>query len=114
MSEVFTIFFEISMAYFLSKTPCMDSVLLTSCQTQNKLANSYINETSDYWNIDDILAEEELIPCKFKEDGKNLGHLDTLDQNVKLNKQQMERCEGAMIKKDTKIDLPLWLGIVLA
>ena len=77
------------MAYFLSKTPCIDSVLLTSCHTYNKIASGYNNEQSDYWNIDDILAEEELIPCKFKEDGKNLGHLDTLDTGVKLNKQQI-------------------------
>lgn len=67
------------MAYFLSKTPCIDSVLLTSCHTSNKIGVGYEQEQSDYWNIDDILAEEELIPCRFKEEGKNLGHLDALD-----------------------------------
>jgi hypothetical protein len=34
-----------------------------------------LNKQSDYWNIEDILAEEEMISCVFKEDMKNLGFL---------------------------------------
>lgn len=30
---------------------------------------------NDYWNIDDILAEEELIPTVFKKTQNNLGYL---------------------------------------
>tara|TARA_B110000285_G_C14524246_1_gene337941 strand:- start:275 stop:499 length:225 start_codon:yes stop_codon:yes gene_type:complete len=74
------------MAYVLQKSPCIDSILLTSCQNQSKVSGIE-SQQSDYWNIDDILAEEELIPCEFKENGKNLGYLDALDQSVKLNKQ---------------------------
>ena len=59
------------MAYCLNKTPCIDAVILHSC---HKLPSStvigpqnstfvYHNDQSDYWNIEDILAEEEKIPC---------------------------------------------------
>lgn len=36
---------------------------------------------SDYWNIEDILAEEEMIDCVFPEDSKKLGFLNHLDKN---------------------------------
>ena len=36
---------------------------------------------SDYWNIEDILAEEEMISCVFQEDTKKLGFLNHLDKN---------------------------------
>ena len=71
------------MAYSLTKTPTIDSLLITSCQSlapnaANAAETAYFfgNEQSDYWNIDDILAEEELVPCTFKQDAKNLGYLD--------------------------------------
>lgn len=35
--------------------------------------------STDYWNIDDILAEEESVPCTFKIDAKGLGYLDQLE-----------------------------------
>ena len=39
---------------------------------------------SDYWNIDDILAEEELIPTVFKKTQNYLGYLTiTSNQNKK-------------------------------
>lgn len=50
-------------------------------QAQNA-ANLFVSEQSDYWNIDDILAEEELVPCTFKSDAKNLAHLELLDQQI--------------------------------
>ena len=31
---------------------------------------------TDFWNIDDILAEEEIIPCVFKCDANGLKHLE--------------------------------------
>jgi hypothetical protein len=33
-------------------------------------------QSNDYWNLDDILAEEETIPCNFKVDAKGLSYLD--------------------------------------
>ena len=30
----------------------------------------------DYWNIDDILTEEQTIPCTFLKDARGLAHLD--------------------------------------
>ena len=53
------------MAY-LSSISTMDGLLQPSC----------LKGTRDYWNIDDILAEEELVPCTFKFDAKGLGYLD--------------------------------------
>jgi hypothetical protein len=32
----------------------------------------------NYWNLDDILAEEELVPVVFKTQAKNLGELQSL------------------------------------
>ncbi len=32
--------------------------------------------SQDYWNLDDILAEEELVPCSFKFEAKGLGYLE--------------------------------------
>ena len=74
------------MTYNLSRAPVIDSVLLTSCQslTPNEAGYTgqtlaFVNQQSDYWNIDDILAEEELVPCRFKADAKNLAFLDMMD-----------------------------------
>jgi len=35
--------------------------------------------SKDYWNLDDLLSEEELVPCTFKFEAKGLGYLDQLD-----------------------------------
>lgn len=56
--------------------------------------------TSKYYDIDDILAESEKIPCRFNLTVPGLGYL--------------EGNPGKSIKKDTKIELPLWLAEVLA
>ena len=53
------------------------------------------------------MAEEELVPCTFKEEGKNLGYLDCMDQQVKKKINEA-------LPAGTKLDLPLWLGISLA
>jgi len=72
-----------------SKTPVLDSLLITSCESLLKgreVSSEFnnVNEAGDYWNIDDILAEEEMIPCRFKEDAKDLSFLDAIDsQGVK-------------------------------
>lgn len=35
--------------------------------------------TRDYWNIEDILAEEEYVPTEFLVDARGLAYLDHLD-----------------------------------
>lgn len=35
--------------------------------------------SNDYWNLDDILSEEEFVPCAFKFDAKGLGYLNLLE-----------------------------------
>jgi hypothetical protein len=111
------------MAYSLYRTPAIDSMLLTSCEnlapTQAngaQAAFTFNNEQSDYWNIDDILAEEELVPCSFKSDAQNLGYLSALAHNAAINKRtggaSME--ESGTLQANQKIDLPLWLAVALA
>jgi hypothetical protein len=50
-----------------STTSTLEGLLLQSCEEQTN---------QDYWNIDDILSEEEFIPCQFKVNAKGLAHLD--------------------------------------
>lgn len=33
---------------------------------------------SDYWNIDDIMAEEEMVSCVMKKDASNVAYLSQL------------------------------------
>lgn len=40
------------------------------------VTSTYASGQRDYWNLDDILAEEELVPCTFKVEAKGLGYLD--------------------------------------
>ena len=61
--------------------------------------------SSSYWNIDDILSEEELVQVKFNSDSKMNGMLD-------VNKQFTES-DDADIPKGTILTLPYWLGIEL-
>lgn len=82
------------MAYSLYRTPALDSMLLKSCATLAPIqANSasatytFENEQCDYWNIDDILAEEEMVPCTFKSDAQNLGYLSMIAHNAQINKK---------------------------
>ena len=52
----------------------------------------------DYWNIDDILAEEELVPCQFKKDARGLGYLDQVDTALKQknSKQPLAANKGTI------------------
>ena len=56
------------MAYILAVST-VDALVSSACD----------NISNDYWNLDDILAEEELVPCSFKFEAKGLGYLDQLD-----------------------------------
>ena len=50
-----------------------EGMLSLSCKGENQ-------GSRDYWNIEDILAEEERCPVTFLEDAKGLGYLDNIDQ----------------------------------
>jgi hypothetical protein len=50
---------------------------LHAVSTVDALISSSADGTAnDFWNLDDILAEEELAPCSFKFEAKGLGYLD--------------------------------------
>ncbi|SCU92667.1 LAFA_0F12090g1_1 [Lachancea sp. 'fantastica'] len=53
-----------------------------------------------YYDIDDILADSTKVPCRFNYNIPGLGYL---EGNI-----------GQDIKKNAKVELPLWLGRVLA
>ena len=57
------------MQSYSETTTTLGAVLQQSC-----LADQLTQ--SDYWNIDDILAEEQLVPVEFLMDCKGLAHLD--------------------------------------
>lgn len=58
------------MAAYLTSVSTIDGLLhYSSCGKGSR----------DYWNIDDILAEEETIPTEFVVDAKGLAYLDLLD-----------------------------------
>jgi hypothetical protein len=43
------------------------------------MQTSCLQGSNDYWNIDDILSEEEFVPCTFKVNAKGLGYLNLLE-----------------------------------
>ena len=70
----------------------------------------------DYWNIDDILTEEQLIPCTFLKDARGLAHLDQLNNTVvasAIQKQARAKRANAVLPKDKTVDIPTWLGVAL-
>ena len=53
---------------------------LHAVSTVEALTSSSADGTAnDFWNLDDILAEEEVAPCSFKFEAKGLGYLDQLN-----------------------------------
>lgn len=56
--------------------------------------------SGNYYDLDDILADGEKIPCRFNITVPGLGYL--------------EGNPGRAIEKDTKLDLPIWLAEILA
>ncbi|ODV69987.1 DNA replication complex GINS protein PSF3 [Hyphopichia burtonii NRRL Y-1933] len=55
---------------------------------------------NNYYDLDDILADAEKLPCRFELTVPGLGYL--------------EGNPGKSIKKDTKLELPLWMAEFLA
>eukprot|EP00347_Sterkiella_histriomuscorum_P003072 403365697 len=99
--------------------------------TEGLLQYSALGKGSrDYWNIDDILAEEETCPTQFVLDAKGLGYLDHLDQinpnsvnanrasssaqNMLIKQQKLRQLQNEVLKAGSRVELPLWLAIALA
>ena len=57
---------------YSESTTTLSAVLQHSCEEGQSV-------TSDYWNIDDILAEEEPVPVEFLMDCKGLAHLNEVN-----------------------------------
>ncbi|KAJ9654048.1 DNA replication protein [Neophaeococcomyces mojaviensis] len=53
-----------------------------------------------YYDVDAILTDAQKVPCTFEIDVPGLGYLDGNP--------------GGTVKAGTKLDLPLWLGVMLA
>jgi hypothetical protein len=60
------------MQSYSESTTTLANFLSQPCSSTDGLTQS------DYWNIDDILAEEELVPTVFKYDSQGLGYLTQL------------------------------------
>mgnify|MGYP001287528229 CR=1 FL=1 len=60
------------MQSYSETTTTLGAVLQQSCQADGATQ-------SDYWNIDDILAEEQAVPVEFLMDCKGLAHLDQVN-----------------------------------
>lgn len=82
-----------------------------------------------YYDIDAILTDSQKLPCTFELDVPGLGYLDgnaggTVSRIERLDKSeclenvskylQTNLCVLLQIKAGTKVDLPLWLGVMLA
>jgi GINS complex subunit 3 len=55
-----------------------------------------------YYDLDSILTDSQKLPCTFELDVPGLGYLEGDDHG------------GQSLKSGTKVDLPLWLGVMLA
>ena len=71
-----------------------------------------------YYDVDEILTDAQKLPCTFEIDVPGLGYLDgnpggTVSKISNAVDEQILRC-CVQIKAGTKLDLPLWLGVMLA
>jgi len=82
------------------------------------LMQSSCDEVSgDYWNIDDILAEEEMVPCTFNVDARGLTYLKQMSNTAAtIGQAQAVKAKAVdkVLQAGTKIDLPTWMGVSLA
>jgi hypothetical protein len=46
---------------------------------QGFFENSCLQGSHDYWNLDDIVAEEDFVPCIFKITAKGMGYLNLME-----------------------------------
>ena len=71
----------------------------------------------DYWNIDDILSEEQTIPCTFLKDARGLAHLDQLNNAAvteSVQKAAKTRQAAQVLEKGKTVDIATWLGVGLS
>ena len=99
------------MAAYISTSSTVEALVSQSCNSKESFQR-------DYWNIDDILAEEELVPCIFKVEAKGLGYLDQL-QHLSSTATAKQRKMATNIRAQslpagTKVDVPVWLAVSLA
>jgi GINS complex subunit 3 len=70
-----------------------------------------------YYDIDAILTDSQKLPCTFELDVPGLGYLEGNVGGTVRSYERDWRClytDTDKIKAGTKIDLPMWLGIMLA
>jgi len=74
------------MAY-LSTTSPLDGILLRNIEDP---------PGKDYFNIDDILAEEEMVPCEFKQKCTGLAYLDQVEALL-VHKNQKKKSTSTQL-----------------
>jgi hypothetical protein len=61
-----------------------------------------------YYDIDDILAEEEAVPCKTLFDFSYLSHLDPDHSSVGIDGTTTKKHQLHVLPENSKIKIPLW------
>jgi len=69
-----------------------------------------------YYDVDAILTDGQKLPCTFEIDVPGLGYLDGNPGGTVrfVNDARQSLLTLLQIKAGTKLDLPLWLGVMLA
>lgn len=69
-----------------------------------------------YYDVDAILTDAQKLPCTFEIDVPGLGYLDgNPGGTVRSESCALGKANTLLqIKAGTKLDLPLWLGVMLA
>ncbi len=101
------------MQSYSDTTTTLGAILQQSCQTGDNISAT----ASDYWNIDDILAEEQSVPVEFLMDCKGLAHLDQINNVAATAVQQKaakNKTKDKVLLAKSKLELPLWIGIAMS
>ena len=64
--------------------------------------------TSSYYDIDDILAQEELVPCTTLFDFAHLGFLDDSNNSNNHRSKKGGNTNSKYLPQDSSIHVPLW------
>lgn len=93
--------------------------LYSALTVEGFLSRSCREGHGDYWSLDDILVEEEFVPCSFKHNAKGLGYLnlmDSLASSTLTHKQQrcqLQYAKDLTLEAGIRIQLPMWLALRL-
>ncbi len=71
--------------------------------------------SNSYWNIEDILAEEEMVPCVIRVPMSKMKLMETqtyASSSIEAFENMKNGKKG--IEAGTKIELPLWLALELS